>query len=57
MIHQDKFLFIEFCVDMNETENCRLKMEVNQRIMKAAEGALLFLFLAYYGWFLGRHLF
>ena len=57
MIHKENLSFIEFCVDMNETENCRLKMEEDQSIIKKLELVVLFIFLFYWGWFLGRHSF
>ena len=56
MTKQEHHLFIEFCVDINETENCHLKIEERQRNIKA-EAASLLILISYYGWFLGKHSF
>ena len=56
MIHQDNLSVIAFCVDMNETENCSLKIEERQRNIKV-ESALILILMAYYSWFLGKHSF
>ena len=53
MTHQENISFIEFCVDMNETKNCRLEIEENPRNLKA-EAAFVLIFMSYYGWFLGN---
>ena len=46
----------ELCSDMNKTENYHLKIEDNQRNVKA-EAALILIVMFYYGWFLGKHSF
>ena len=43
----------ELCSDMNNTENYNLKIDENQRNMKA-EAALILITMSYYCWFLGK---
>lgn len=53
MIQKENPLFLEFCVDADNPENCCLKVEGKQRNNKS-EAVIIIILMGYYGWFIGK---